>query len=80
MTQDSARFASVGGDKVFFLWDVGTGRVVRRFTGHEQMINTVAFNAVGNGGGCLWGGWGPAGIQPTNTNTHIYVCRRPARC
>ena len=47
MTQDSARFASVGGDKAFFLWDVGTGRVVRRFTGHEQMVNTVAFNAVG---------------------------------
>jgi len=46
MTQDSARFASVGGDKVFFLWDVASGRVVRKFTGHEQMINAVAFNQV----------------------------------
>ena len=48
ISKDNARFASCGGDKVFFLWDVATARVVRKFTGHAQMINAVAFNEEGS--------------------------------
>ena len=46
ITPDNARFASVGGDRGFFLWDVGTARVIRRLPGHDQTINSVAFNQV----------------------------------
>jgi mitogen-activated protein kinase organizer 1 len=31
---DNSRFASGGGDKSAFLWDVSTGKVIRRFQGH----------------------------------------------
>ena len=34
---DNARFASAGGDRAVFLWDVITGRVLRRFQGHFQV-------------------------------------------
>jgi WD40 repeat protein len=41
---DSARFASCGGDKNVFLWDVGTAQIIRRFSGHTARVNAVAFN------------------------------------
>ena len=44
VASDNARFASVGGDKQAFLWDVATARTLRRFTGHFSRINTCAFN------------------------------------
>lgn len=37
--------ASVGGDKSVFLWDVSTGRIIRKFSGHTTRINCVRFNA-----------------------------------
>ncbi|KAI9798690.1 MAG: hypothetical protein M1833_004679 [Piccolia ochrophora] len=40
---DNARFASVGGDKQVFLWDVATARTLRRWTGHFGRVNCVAF-------------------------------------
>jgi mitogen-activated protein kinase organizer 1 len=45
---DNGRFVSVGGDKCAFLWDTGTGTVIRRIYGHEQRVNAVALNADGN--------------------------------
>lgn len=42
---DNGSFVSGGGDKQPFLWDVGTGVVVRKVRGHEQMINSVFFNS-----------------------------------
>jgi mitogen-activated protein kinase organizer 1 len=38
---------SAGGDKICFLWDVSSGRVIRRFQGHTQRVNSVKFNPDG---------------------------------
>lgn len=35
------RFASCGGDRQVFLWDVSTGNIIRKFRGHDAYINTV---------------------------------------
>ena len=43
VTQDNTTFASVGGDKLVFLWDVATARTVRRWEGHSSRVNAVAF-------------------------------------
>ncbi|KAG8529815.1 Septin spn4 [Bacidia gigantensis] len=40
---DNARFASVGGDKQVFLWDVSTARTLRRWAGHFSRVNCVDF-------------------------------------
>ncbi len=47
---DNARFASVGGDRTVFLWDVATAQTTRRFGssgsgqyGHSSRVNCVAF-------------------------------------
>ncbi|KAI1340990.1 WD repeat domain-containing protein [Xylariaceae sp. FL0016] len=44
---DNARFASSGGDRAVFLWDVATAQTLRRFGGtpqsHSARINAVAF-------------------------------------
>ncbi|KAJ0408528.1 hypothetical protein P43SY_006458 [Pythium insidiosum] len=45
ISQDNAQFASCGRDKAVFLWDVPTGKVTRKFEGHEHSINCVRFNA-----------------------------------
>jgi len=37
-------FASVGGDKLVFYWDVSTGKLIRKLQGHTQPINCVVFN------------------------------------
>jgi mitogen-activated protein kinase organizer 1 len=42
--QDNAKFASVGIDKQVFYTDSITGNIVRRFHGHNERINTIAFN------------------------------------
>ncbi|MCJ1394881.1 hypothetical protein MMC18_007761 [Xylographa bjoerkii] len=42
VTADNARFASVGGDRQVFLWDVSTGRTLRRWAGHGGRVNAVA--------------------------------------
>lgn len=39
--------ASAGGDKTCFLWDVSSGRVIRRFQGHTQRVNSIKFNPDG---------------------------------
>ncbi|PSR94286.1 WD domain-containing protein [Coniella lustricola] len=43
---DNARFASAGGDRTVFLWDVATAQTIRRFShatdGHVGRVNCVA--------------------------------------
>lgn len=54
VSADNARFASAGGDRAAFLWDVATAQTVRRFsgggttTGHAGRINAVAFAGAGD--------------------------------
>ncbi|KAL8953781.1 MAG: hypothetical protein Q9222_000398 [Ikaeria aurantiellina] len=43
VTEDNARFASVGGDKQVFLWDVATARTLKRWSGHFGKVNCVDF-------------------------------------
>ena len=43
VTIDNARFASVGGDRQVFLWDVEQGGTVRRWTGHTSRVEAVQF-------------------------------------
>ena len=45
---DNKKFASVGGDKTAFIWDVFTATVVRKFIGHDQQINCVSYNQLYN--------------------------------
>ncbi|TKA29576.1 hypothetical protein B0A50_03589 [Salinomyces thailandicus] len=49
VSEDNGRFASVGGDKTVFLWDVATAQTIRRFTGHVGRVNAVAFGGEGDG-------------------------------
>jgi len=41
---DNKIIASCGGDKTPFIWETETGRITRKFRGHEQKINCLAFN------------------------------------
>jgi mitogen-activated protein kinase organizer 1 len=49
---DNERFASVGGDRAVFLWDVSTASTIRRFGGnihgHTARINCVTFGGDGD--------------------------------
>lgn len=45
---DNARFASVGGDRGVFLWDVEQGVTVRRWSGHNARIEAVEFAGEGD--------------------------------
>lgn len=53
ISPDNSRFSSAGGDKNVFLWDVGTGSVIRRFSGHQGRINDVRFGGAGGEGSVL---------------------------
>ena len=43
-SNDNAKFASAGGDRSVFLWDVTTGTTIRRLSGHMGKIHVVEFN------------------------------------
>lgn len=45
VSKDNSQFASCGGDRVAFLWDVSTSQVCRRFRGHTNKINTIVLNS-----------------------------------
>ncbi|KAJ5759743.1 hypothetical protein N7520_006899 [Penicillium odoratum] len=45
---DNARFASVGGDRQVFLWDVEQGSTTRRWTGHTSRVEAVQFAGEGD--------------------------------
>lgn len=43
-SHDNGKFASSGGDRTVFLWDVTSGNTIRRISGHVGKINVVDFN------------------------------------
>ena len=43
---DNRTFASVGGDRAVFLWDVATAVTLKRFAGHESRVEDVSFGGV----------------------------------
>ena len=43
-SHDNSKFASSGGDRAIFLWDVTGGNTIRRISGHLSKINVVDFN------------------------------------
>ncbi|KAL2350629.1 WD40-repeat-containing domain protein [Cryomyces antarcticus] len=47
VSADNARFASVGGDKSVFYWDVATAKTLRRWAGHAGRVNCCAFGGEG---------------------------------
>ncbi|CZT21939.1 related to S.pombe beta-transducin [Ramularia collo-cygni] len=48
VSEDNARFVSVGGDKTVFLWDVATATTLRRFNGHAGRVNACSFGGEGD--------------------------------
>ncbi|PLB42315.1 WD40 repeat domain-containing protein [Aspergillus candidus] len=48
VTADNAQFASVGGDRQVFLWDVEQGATVRRWGGHGARVEAVQFAGEGD--------------------------------
>ncbi|KAK0925650.1 hypothetical protein LTR29_018025, partial [Friedmanniomyces endolithicus] len=48
VSTDNSRFASAGGDKVVFIWDVASAATVRRFQGHAGRVNGVRFAGEGD--------------------------------
>ena len=55
ISRTNARFASAGGDRQVFLWDVSTAQTIRRLGGsaagaHTARVNCVAFAGAGAGG------------------------------
>ncbi|KAK7285348.1 hypothetical protein RJT34_20117 [Clitoria ternatea] len=42
--RDNSKLCSCGGDRQVFYWDVATGRVIRKFRGHDGEVNGVKFN------------------------------------
>src|SRR3972149_2774551 len=52
---DGRLAVSGGWDKSMVLWDVETGREVRRFSGHSDSVASVAFSP--DGGYVLSGSW-----------------------
>ncbi len=45
ITRDNSKFASCGGDKQIFLWDVASGNFIRKLRGHDNTVNAVCFAA-----------------------------------
>ena len=44
LAPSNTQFISVGGDRAAYVWDVSTGRIIRRFTGHDARVNAVGLN------------------------------------
>ncbi len=42
---DNSRFVSCSNDKLVFIWDVGTGRIITKYRGHAAPVLCVRFNA-----------------------------------
>ncbi|KAI9807080.1 MAG: hypothetical protein M1825_005797 [Sarcosagium campestre] len=64
---DNARFASVGGDRSVFLWDVASVRTLRRWGGHWGRVEAVRWGGDGNGEVIVSGGF--------DATVRIWDCR-----
>eukprot|EP00005_Dracoamoeba_jomungandri_P004289 CAMPEP_0174259152 /NCGR_PEP_ID=MMETSP0439-20130205/8028_1 /TAXON_ID=0 /ORGANISM="Stereomyxa ramosa, Strain Chinc5" /LENGTH=234 /DNA_ID=CAMNT_0015342943 /DNA_START=112 /DNA_END=813 /DNA_ORIENTATION=- len=42
--EDNSQIASCGKDRQTFLWDVATGKCIRKFSGHQTRTNCITFN------------------------------------
>lgn len=42
LCRDNSKLCSCGGDRQIFYWDVSTGRVIRKFRGHDSEVFTSA--------------------------------------
>ncbi|THG00833.1 hypothetical protein TEA_017493 [Camellia sinensis var. sinensis] len=42
LTWDNSKLCSCGGDRQIFYWDVSTGRVIRKFRGHDSEVTSLA--------------------------------------
>jgi mitogen-activated protein kinase organizer 1 len=64
VTPTNERIASGGGDRAVFLWDVGTARIIRRFSPFSTAVGTGAgrVNAVAFGGAPVAGGGSAPGM------------------
>ena len=40
------RLISGGGDRQVFVWDVATGRTIRKFRGHDGIVNAVRLSCL----------------------------------
>eukprot|EP00914_Ancora_sagittata_P004932 GHVO01010277.1.p1 GENE.GHVO01010277.1~~GHVO01010277.1.p1 ORF type:complete len:328 (-),score=46.88 GHVO01010277.1:174-1133(-) len=43
---DNSKFVTVGGDKMGYMWDVQTARIIRRFQGHDGRVNSCQLGGV----------------------------------
>lgn len=48
VSPDEETFATGGHDRVIRVYDLSTGELIQRFTGHQRPVRSVAFNADGN--------------------------------
>jgi WD40 repeat protein len=87
-SRDNVRFASCGGERLVYVWDVATGAIVRRLAGHFQRINTVDFNedasvlasgtALGAPHHRAWYFLSPSlCLPPVRTDPRGHVCAHP---
>ncbi|RAL01901.1 WD40 repeat domain-containing protein [Aspergillus ibericus CBS 121593] len=67
---DNSRFASVGGDRQVFLWDVEQGGTIRRWSGHNARVEAVQF--AGDGDSVVVSGSADTTINiwDTKSNSH----------
>ncbi|KAF7716420.1 WD40 repeat-containing protein [Penicillium ucsense] len=70
VTADNARFASVGGDRQVFLWDVEQGGTTRRWTGHNSKVEAVQF--AGDGDSVVVSGSADTTINLWDTRSNAY--------
>jgi len=48
IAKDNSKFVTGGGDKNIIVTDVVEGKTIRKFTGHNGRVNSVALNAENN--------------------------------
>ncbi|KAF9174733.1 WD repeat-containing protein 83 [Mortierella sp. AD010] len=78
VSPENGKFASCGGDKSVFLWDVLSGTTIRRFPGHTQRVNAVDFNDEGTARTMHQYDYGTAGREKTSQlKTPIQIMDEP---
>lgn len=68
VSADNAKFASVGGDKAVFVWDVASAQTIRRFAGHVGRVESVKF--AGDGDSVLISGGFDGAVRIWDLRSH----------